>query len=274
MALLWRPSALLTRRDQSERRPKLSLTAFLMLWVSNLVRKAAKFVEDDGEDPDHTLAKALGGGSPGGGEEDDDNPYREQARVDQVLQFFEFEAAGLAGFIAEDADQAEELESKRISYYNMVSSIIVQNERIAHFVDELLHLRTDLREIRQHRGRIPSEKLAELSRIKLDIGDVKTKRYFKERARKEAMVEIVPIIVKVKTARLLAQTAFEHGEATRAGVTEERRNGTQPLAASTSESSCSNAAHASSRASATQARRRNARHRYSDEELKHLLKDD
>merc|ERR1712151_668351 len=137
------------------------------------------------------------------------------------------------------------------------------------------HLRQDIREIRQLRGRLPPEKLAELSRIKLDIGDVKTKRFFKERARKEAMGDIVPMIVKVKTARLLAQSAFEHGEATCAGVVEEeRRKGIQPPTSNTSESSCASATHASSRASATQARRRHARQRYSDEELTHLLKED
>lgn len=243
-----------------------------MLWVSSLVRQAAKFVEDDGEDPDETLAKALGGGSIGD-EEDDVNPYIEQARLDQVLHFFEFEAPSLEGYIAEDAEVAEELERKRICYYNMVSSINVQNERIAYFVDELLHLRQDIREVRQRRGRIPPEQLAELSRIKLDIGDIKTKRFFKERARVEAMTDIVPIIVNLKTARLLAQSAFEHGEATRAGVVEDPRKVAQAPAIGASENSCS-AAHASSRASATQARRRHARTRYSDEEITKLLKND
>mmetsp|Transcript_28640 Transcript_28640/g.78727 ORF Transcript_28640/g.78727 Transcript_28640/m.78727 type:complete len:231 (+) Transcript_28640:71-763(+) len=185
-----------------------------MSWLRSIIQPVCNLLADDGEDPDLTLARVIGGNVG----KNDENPYEELARVDQVVHFFEYEAPALEGFIAEDATFAEELERQRVSYYNMVNSVEVQNQRIMFHVDELLRLRSELKGQRHQPG-TPSrqETLVEIARVKMDISDVKSKRYFKERTRKEAMAEIVPMIVKVKTERLLAERAFEHKEASHAG---------------------------------------------------------
>lgn len=239
-----------------------------------MARHARDYLEDDGEDPDATLARVLG--ADGGGEDDD--PYKELARVDQVLQFFEYEAESLEGYINEDFVFAEELERKRIAYYNMVNSVSLQNERIAFLVEDLLRLRKDVKGLRRDSVGI-REKLSALASVKMDLGDVKSKRISKDRARKETMGDIIPMIVKVKTARLLAQAAFEQAQATRASAVEVTPEAPQdaqrkaPKGAAHSEASESSTVHASSVAHASLgARRRRAR--YSDEELSRLLRED
>jgi len=188
-----------------------------MAWLKAIVRgtvDALISADDDDEDPDETLARALGMTLSANGGGVDEDPYKEIARVDQVVQFFEYEASAVEGFIAADPSFAEELEKKRVRYYNMVNSIYVQHEQIAFLVEELLQLRERLRKDRLGR----KATLVEINRVKMDIGDAKNKRFFKDKARKEAMAEIVPMIVKVKTDRLLAEQSYSEKKATHAGV--------------------------------------------------------
>jgi len=246
---------------------------FGMSWMHEIVRhtRDALFA-DDGEDPDETLAKAFGNVLEG--DEDDEDPYKALARVDQVIHFFEYDAPNLEGYISEDTAFAEELESKRVTYYNMVNSVDVQHRKIAHMVDELLALRTRLRELRCVESERPRRKeiLLEINRVKLDIGDVKNKRYFKDRARKEAMADIVPMIVNVKTARLLAEQEYAQKATSHAGVDAVPKsananglNGKRPEPKDES-------GETTVLTKSSGARRR--KHVYSDKELNKLLRDD
>merc|ERR1712232_1012089 len=137
----------------------------------------------------------------------DDDPYADLAKTDQVLHFFEYEASKVEGYInGEPSGFAEIMEQKRQQYYNMVNSIEVQDQRISFLVGELLRLRAEFREKRRR------ELLAEIAGIKLDIGDCKTKRFFKNKERKEVHVDLVPMIARVQTARLIAETHYETSE--------------------------------------------------------------
>merc|ERR1712232_1176659 len=138
----------------------------------------------------------------------DDDPYADLAKTDQVLHFFEYEASKVEGYInGEPSGFAEIMEQKRQQYYNMVNSIEVQDQRIIFLVNELLRFRAEFRE---HRTR---EKLVEIAQVKLDISDCKNKRFFKNKERREVHTELIPMISKVQTARLLAENAFNSAEA-------------------------------------------------------------
>eukprot|EP00930_Biecheleria_cincta_P102352 TRINITY_DN94063_c0_g1_i1.p1 TRINITY_DN94063_c0_g1~~TRINITY_DN94063_c0_g1_i1.p1 ORF type:complete len:232 (+),score=61.36 TRINITY_DN94063_c0_g1_i1:38-733(+) len=231
-----------------------------MSWVGGVARSSWNFLEnlvsDDGEDPDVTLAKLFEDA------EDDEDPYAELARTDQVLHFFEYEVQKHEGYIKDEgAGFSETLENKRQKYYNMVNSIELQEQRITFLVSELLRLRKEFRAQGPERPTPARRKeiLGEVEQVKLDIGDSKNKRFFKNKERKEIHAELSPMISQVQTARLLAENSFENAKATLTETSESN------LVTETSHHT-------------TTARKRGGGgrqlQRYSDEELKRILKDD
>eukprot|EP00929_Paragymnodinium_shiwhaense_P018425 TRINITY_DN12903_c0_g1_i2.p1 TRINITY_DN12903_c0_g1~~TRINITY_DN12903_c0_g1_i2.p1 ORF type:complete len:236 (+),score=59.66 TRINITY_DN12903_c0_g1_i2:102-809(+) len=235
-----------------------------MTWLRDAAKRTVEFLlHDDGEDPDEALHRALGHHAK---EDDDGDPYADLARVDQVLHFFEYEASKVEGFVSEEAGLAEELEQKRQEYYNMVNSIEVQNQRIEHLVSDLLRLRSDFRE-RKNGGRT-KEKLVEIAQVKLDIGDCKNKRFFKDKRRKEVHGELIPIITRVQTARLMAEQEFKKAESV---VTPER----EAVHTASETQAVPRSSTVRKRAGAYAGKRTGGgRQRYTDSELTALLKED
>jgi len=136
-------------------------------------------------------------------EEDGPNMFEQRARVDQVLHFFESEYHKYDGYI----EDVERLESMRVEYYNCVNAIEFQNEIIATQVDELLLLRAQLRgepSVRSNPTLLKEIGIA-LASIKLDMGDRKNKRYFKEKERKQLLEALSPLLADIKMRRLLAE---------------------------------------------------------------------
>eukprot|EP00927_Polykrikos_kofoidii_P050370 TRINITY_DN44289_c0_g1_i1.p1 TRINITY_DN44289_c0_g1~~TRINITY_DN44289_c0_g1_i1.p1 ORF type:complete len:231 (-),score=59.81 TRINITY_DN44289_c0_g1_i1:88-780(-) len=230
-----------------------------MSWLRRAAQATWKVLleEDDGENPDVSLARALGGSeiSAPEQEQDDDDPYAELARVDQVLHFFEYEAAKLEGYISDEPKEfADELERKRQEYYNMVNSIEVQHQRIAGLVGDLLRARTEFKERRR------KELIVEIEQIKMDIGDCKTKRFFKDKQRREVYATLTPMITRVQTARLIAESEFNSAKA-------EVVSSPTPTEAVCTEESTSSSFGGSSV-------RRRGKQRFTDAELTRLLKED
>ncbi|CAE8741437.1 unnamed protein product, partial [Polarella glacialis] len=75
-------------------------------------------------------------------DEDDEKPiYEQRARLDQVLQFFDFEFEKYSGYF----EDPQRLEHFRVEYYNCVNAVEFQDELIAQLVEALLALRSQLR---------------------------------------------------------------------------------------------------------------------------------
>mmetsp|Transcript_50234 Transcript_50234/g.160851 ORF Transcript_50234/g.160851 Transcript_50234/m.160851 type:complete len:245 (+) Transcript_50234:250-984(+) len=145
------------------------------------------------------------GASPKEAGEDEPTIYEQRVRVDQVLHFFECEYDRYAAFV-QDADR---LESLRVEYYNCVSAIDFQNEILAQLVDELLELRGCLRSAEPVDRK---DVCIRLAHTKLDIGDRKTKRFFKEKDRRALLETLSPLIAEAKMQRLLEEQASERQE--------------------------------------------------------------
>eukprot|EP01134_Creolimax_fragrantissima_P002605 CFRG2605T1 len=121
---------------------------------------------------------------------------------DQILQFFEVDAAQIhfANFLS--YDEAIELEEKRIEYYNHVNAVDFHNELLAQL---LLH---DLPDMKQRllnaykTGDTEAEKLARISlaQCKLDVSERKSSRNRRERQRLECTTALSRLINDVKTA--------------------------------------------------------------------------
>mmetsp|Transcript_75407 Transcript_75407/g.140677 ORF Transcript_75407/g.140677 Transcript_75407/m.140677 type:complete len:254 (-) Transcript_75407:80-841(-) len=136
-------------------------------------------------------------------EEDGPNMFEQRARVDQVLHFFESEFHTYDGYI----EDAERLEALRVEYYNCINAIEFQSEIIATQVEELLELRAQLRgdpSVRSNPVRLKEVGIM-LASIKLDIGDRKNKRFFKEKERKELLEALSPLLADIKMRRLLSE---------------------------------------------------------------------
>lgn len=152
------------------------------------------------------------------------NIYEQRTRVDQILYFFEREHEHYAGYFKD----AEELERLRVEYYNCINAIEFQNELIAQLVDEVLDLRLQLRcgkldspptggpgslaAIRAQ-GAARKELGVKLAHAKLDIGERKTKRMFKEKDRRALVGTLSPLLSDVKLQRLLEEQASAQREA-------------------------------------------------------------
>eukprot|EP00435_Cladocopium_sp_Y103_P020923 s3255_g5.t1 len=147
--------------------------------------------------------------------------YEQRARVDQVLHFFDLEYEKYSGFF----EDRERIESLRIEYCNCVNAIEFQNEMLAQLVDEVLQLRQLLRSGRVGDGDAVVNSRKELgirlANLKLDISDRKTKRFFKEKDRKNLLETLSPAIAGAKMQRFLAEQA-EQGSAPAATRMEER----------------------------------------------------
>mmetsp|Transcript_48017 Transcript_48017/g.114125 ORF Transcript_48017/g.114125 Transcript_48017/m.114125 type:complete len:259 (+) Transcript_48017:91-867(+) len=138
-------------------------------------------------------------------DEDEDGPnmFEQRARVDQVLHFFEAEFFKYDGYI----EDAERLEAMRVDYYNCINAIEFQNELLSTLVEDLLGLRAQLRgdpSIRSNPDQL-KEIGIRLASIKLDIGDRKNKRFFKEKERKQLLEALSPVLADIKMRRLLAE---------------------------------------------------------------------
>lgn len=143
-------------------------------------------------------------------DEDFESVYEQRARVDQVLQFFEYEWGKYEQYIEADERLSEELEQHRIQYYNSINAIEFQAEQIAYLVDELLELRQEFRELH------PSERkevCIKLAHVKLDIGDRKTKRRNKEKERLKILEQVTPMLTEIKLNRLLEEEKYREQEA-------------------------------------------------------------
>lgn len=98
----------------------------------------------------------------------------------------------------------------RIQYYNCVNAIEFQNEQLAQLVDELLELRSSLRSAEPAQRK---DMCIRLAHAKLDIGDRKNKRFFKEKDRRTLLETLSPLIAEVKMQRLLEEQESERREA-------------------------------------------------------------
>jgi len=158
---------------------------------------------------------ALGGDddeqkAPGGAFSGEDGPtiYEQRTRVDQVLAFFELEHDRFSPYV-QDVNRLEQL---RIEYYNCVNATEFQDELISQLVEELLDLRRNVREPGMDVA-ARKEICIQLANIRLDIGDRKTKRFFKEKDRKALLQTISPLITEAKVQRLLEEQANASREA-------------------------------------------------------------
>uniref|UniRef100_A0A7S3UMK2 Uncharacterized protein n=1 Tax=Oxyrrhis marina TaxID=2969 RepID=A0A7S3UMK2_OXYMA len=142
---------------------------------------------------------------------EEDDPYETISKKDQILAFLEYDFERHAAYLKEDGEaRQKDFEKLRVQYYNCINGIEFQNEQIAVAVNELLECREALRknepvtkEARVERR----ELLMRVEHVKLDISDRKSKRYFKQKERREVASQIVPIISDLKMKRFLDSEA-------------------------------------------------------------------
>lgn len=194
--------------------------------------------------------------------------FEAKTKVDQVLHFFENEFERYEGY----APDAAALERQRIEYYNYVDAIEFQSEQMAYLVDELLQLRERIRmrsrskEFRALELTAMKEAAIRIAHIKLDIGERRSKRGAKEKARQVLLGTLSPLISEIKMQRM-------QDEAASAAIPEQPAGVTEPAHAT---SSCGSQVWGG----ATEARtktvsRRNRNYKlYSDSELAAILRDD
>lgn len=160
-----------------------------------------------------------------GYDDDEPNIYEQKAKVDQILFFFENEFDRHKAYFKDQ----EAIEEEKVEYYNCVNAVEFQNEVIAQLVGELLDLRAQLRG--SLTGRPPrtggpgsaatiaaaasarKEALIRAAHIKLDIGERKSKRMFKEKDRRVAWQRLSPIIAEAKMQRFMEEQANAKREA-------------------------------------------------------------
>ncbi|CAE7356691.1 unnamed protein product [Symbiodinium sp. CCMP2456] len=185
---------------------------------------------------------------------DDENIFEQRAKLDQVLQFFELEYEKFSGYF----DDPQRMESMRVEYYNCINAIEFQSEVLSQLVEELLGLRGALR-----RGEALEMSRKDLSirlaNLKLDISDRKTKRFFKEKERRQLLETLSPAIADAKTQRLLAEQAGSAVEST-------------PMDAAPQSAHMEATASDGGKHSSTGTRQRRYKH-YSDKELASLLRE-
>ncbi|CAE7254584.1 unnamed protein product, partial [Symbiodinium pilosum] len=133
---------------------------------------------------------------------DDENIFEQRAKLDQVLQFFELEYEKFSGYF----EDPQRMESMRVEYYNCINAIEFQNEVLSQLVEELLGLRSALRK-GEALNMSRKDLSIRLANLKLDISDRKTKRFFKEKERRQLVETLSPAIADAKTQRLLAEQA-------------------------------------------------------------------
>ncbi|CAE7640953.1 unnamed protein product [Symbiodinium sp. CCMP2592] len=110
-------------------------------------------------------------------------------------------------------DDPQRMESMRVEYYNCINAIEFQSEVLSQLVEELLGLRGALR--RGEALEMSKKDLSiRLANLKLDISDRKTKRFFKEKERRQLVETLSPAIAEAKTQRLLAEQAGSAVEST------------------------------------------------------------
>jgi len=196
--------------------------------------------------------------------DDEPNIYEQRTRVDQVLQFFELEYERHEGYV----EDAKRLEGLRIEYYNCINAIEFQNELIAQLVDELLELRSSFRA-----ASVPQRKeiRIRLEHARLDIGDRKNKRFFKEKERKNLLQTLSPLITEIKMGRLLDHQESEIRAA------EDSRNSTAGRSDTGSKAQTDMASEEAwctqMEAHQTSVKSRRRYKHYSDQELNALLRD-
>jgi hypothetical protein len=240
-------------------------------------RSFSAFAETDGaDDPEKELHSAFFGELV---EKctDEIDPYAHLTPTDQVLAYFEYEHDDTIGFVDKDSGLAERIESQRKVYYNMINGIETQNTKISIAVEELLAARKELRYAREtyqeHRAKTAQSKVANL---KLDIGDCKSKRYFKEKERRECYEAIKPMVAEAQLAKFLTKQAEQNTE----GASAPMESGSLPKDKS---NGSTGAAEQRNSVSLTEGGGVNLRRRkpvgtskkiYSDAELTALLKED
>ena len=169
------------------------------------------------------------------GRDEGDSSGSERSDVDQIVAFFEREYDGhedkFSRFLG-TADDAETFEAQRVVYFNLTTCIDHQNEQICYLLEELREKRAEFRQMlldapsTQRLGRLtaaavmdvqsmPATKalLKSIEVLKMDITDRKNTRFFKERARQEAVGPLSKLIAEIKLRE------FEH--ASRFGSSDE-----------------------------------------------------
>ena len=131
---------------------------------------------------------------------------KDQMEVDQILQFFEKEwddNDGLRWTV--DAQEVSEIDELRTEYYNKVDKIRHVNDRIAALVDELKTV-GQLKAKELPNGTQRSIRIAEL---KVDISELMNKRRRTEKLRQHLAKIVAPLVAKVKLQQLSAK---QHNE--------------------------------------------------------------
>mmetsp|Transcript_118084 Transcript_118084/g.270901 ORF Transcript_118084/g.270901 Transcript_118084/m.270901 type:complete len:215 (-) Transcript_118084:3-647(-) len=142
---------------------------------------------------------------------EDEDPYGTISKKDQILAFLEYDFERHAAYLKEAGDlRQKEFEKLRVRYYNCINGIEFQNEQIGVAVNELLECREALRlnePTTKHARLERRELLMRVEHVKLDISDRKSKRYFKQKERREVASQIVPVISDLKMKRFLDSEA-------------------------------------------------------------------
>ncbi|KAF4658350.1 hypothetical protein FOL47_008005 [Perkinsus chesapeaki] len=156
--------------------------------------------------------------------EEGGDPYKELARRDQILDFFERDYDDVMGYLPEalegiapkgvlDRGRAgieEYMEDLRVAYYNAVNGEAFQNQQLEVLVPLLIEKRENLKKLlvtgMSRNTKVYKDMKISLEHTKLDIQDRLDKRNIKHQERMELVPKLTKIIGRAKLAKFLATT--------------------------------------------------------------------